>query len=707
LSYRFGFSAGGRKTFWTAYRSSSFVDVSFPSGSIQIFAQVQDSLGQSTNEIDVTKVALLTIGKRESSRRLLAGDGISWPTAFNQVKDLAAKSNAKDMNSKIGSMAIQNSIEYTGNILNLSTSKQQTYMLLEFAAQALSFSEKISDNVCESFGVVQKLTSNPLNLDLWSAINASNIVKTGVTVDDQSDLKTLDSTCTSNAFLAFNDIRDALNNISNGGGSMSEVKYFLETERNATASLVKLYSSVLTTASPPLDLNFTSTFHHIARMDTQKLGGEIRFASEGMANASFSLPAQLLSSNLNITSDGLNVHARASSYAPVSSGLLIRSPVVGLTLSQPNGESCKVQGLLQAINISIPFHKMSDAEWDSFRQQVECMFWDYEKMNYSTDGVKVSRVTRTAVVCQSSHLTDFVLNQNSSIKLASTIVDNVSPTTKSSTEWVFEDMLRVVGNRSAAKAMAMKMPWVPASISISQSKQALGLALSAAGGFGVPCTESVPFLALPGLVLSTVKGTVYPKDYALSLKTIRDLERNQTVSAMTTFTAVEGTRNRSVKVELTGFPISQNRRSSSCAAGTEWRYKSFDGAGYSICSCAANTDCKGETVCVGTPLGGDVWAVEVVYTDFCAIPLVPSTDNSGEKSRALGLGLGLGLGLPLTACLGFLVHKNSAAMKGKTNADSQGATADTSGFQESAGASASASVVTVADSTNQPGPGNV
>ena len=626
-----------------------------------------------------------------ANSNLRAGDGISWPTAFNQVKDLAAKSNSKDMNSKIGSMASQNSIEYTTNILDLETSKQQTYSLLDLAAQALSFSEKISDNVCESFGVVQMLTRYPLNLDLWSAIYASNIVLTGVTADDQSDLKTIDPTCTSNALLAFNDVRDALNNISNGGGSMLEVKNFLETERNATASLVKLYSSVLTTASTPLNLNFTSTSHHIARMDTKKLGEEIRFASEGtvpVADASFSLPAQLLSSYLNITTDGLNVHARASSYAPVSSGLLIRSPVVGLTLSQPTGEDCKVQGLSQAINISIPFQKMSDAEWEIFRQQVECMFWDYEKMNYSTDGVKVSSVTRTAVVCQSSHLTDFVLNQNSSKELAPpNQPNNVSPetTTKSSTDAFFQDMLLVVGNRSAAMAKA-KMPWQPSSISLDQSKQALGLALSSAGGYGVPCTASVPFLALPGLVLSTVKGTVYPKDYALSVETTRQAQNQTLVSAVTTFAAVEGAGNKSVLVELTAYPIAQNRRSTSCAAGTEWRYQLLGGADYVTCKCAANTNCKDETVCEGAPSRGDKWAVAAVSTDFCAIPLVPrSIDTSEEKSRALGLGLGLGLGLPLTACIGFLAHKNSAAGKGKT----------TQIRTDEVGQGATASVVTV------------
>ena len=194
-----------------------------------------------------------------------------------------------------------------------------------------------------------------------------------------------------------------------------------------------------------------------------------------------------------------------------------------------------------------------------------------------------------------------------------------------------------------------KMPWQPTSISLTQSKQALALALKSAGGYGVPCTASVPFLAIPGLVLSTVKGTIYPIDYAIAVETTRPPVQNRTViSAVTNFANVQGS---SVPIEIAGFALSQNRRAGACTDGTEWRYRWLDQADYVVCSCAANTVCKDETVCVGAPSSGNRWAVAAVPSGLCTIP--KEVTSSSDQSLALGLGLGLGLGLPLTAAIGY------------------------------------------------------
>jgi hypothetical protein len=77
------------------------------------------------------------------------------------------------------------------------------------------------------------------------------------------------------------------------------------------------------------------------------------------------------------------------------------------------------------------------------------------------------------------------------------------------TGFSFAATLAAAGNRSAALALA-RGPWAPANVSLAQSAQALAAALIAAGlRFGAPCTASVPFLAVPGLMLSTVPGAVY------------------------------------------------------------------------------------------------------------------------------------------------------------------------------------------------------
>lgn len=662
LQYRFGFSTEDEDEdiLWTAYRSSSFVDVVFPSGSIKIFAQVQDSLGESSPIISITENAGLQIGT-SLSRRLLAS-GIDWAAALRQIEEEAAKQNSKGMNSLIGSMALQISVESDTNVLDREASKNLTHSLLHGAEQALSYAVKSTDNVCESFGVVQKVASNPEFLGVWSAINASSIVKVGV--DDRSIINNLDRDCTSSALDIFNNIRSALRNMSQEGSLLWEEKLFLDTEQNATSSLVQLFSSSLSPADTPLENRKSVTFNRISRMDEARLGREISFSVDeyvprtNASAVSFSLPQELIS-RLNITTDGLNIHASASSYAPASSGLLIRSPVVGLTLSLPdNAGSIPVSGLSAAINISIPFQAMPEAAWANFSQQVQCMFWDSARKIYSTDGVQVSNVTKTNVVCQSSHLTDFVLNQNLSI-------DIVSPKTESTTsqklttvagtqDLSFQAMLQVVGNKSAAFAMA-KMPWQPRNISLIQSNQALALALRSAGGFGVPCTDSVPFLAFPGLVLSTVRGTIYPSGFAMEVETMRPSLQNRTlVSAITKFSTVLGSNSGSPQIEISGFPLSQNRRSTACMIGTEWRYKQLGLDDFIACTCAANNVCHDHTACVIEPSSGGRWAVAEVSTGLCIMSReIPSTS---DQPLALGLGLGLGLGLPLTAVSAYALY---------------------------------------------------
>jgi hypothetical protein len=230
-------------------------------------------------------------------------------------------------------------------------------------------------------------------------------------------------------------------------------------------------------------------------------------------------------------------------------------------------------------------------------------------------------------------------------------------------------MLQVVGNRSAAFAIA-KMPWQPTNISLAQSNQALSLALKSAGGFGVPCTDSIPFLALPGLVLSTVKGTIYPKDYALAIETTRSTGQatqstgQALVSAVTRFATVQGTSaEQPVNIEISGFALAQQRRATACEpSGTEWRYQQLAMPEYA-CRCAANTECKDETVCVGAPSSGDRWAVAAVSSNLCKV--TRGVESPSDNPLALGLGLGLGLGLPFTGASAYAAYKFYKVKGGK------------------------------------------
>ena len=234
-------------------------------------------------------------------------------------------------------------------------------------------------------------------------------------------------------------------------------------------------------------------------------------------------------------------------------------------------------------------------------------------------------------------------------------------------------------NFSAALGIA-SLPFSPQNISLAQSAQAFAAALRAAGvSYGAPCNVSVPFLAVPGLVLSTVIGAVYPPGFALALATAAPSAADappgvSLVSAVTGFLAVKSS-SPVPPVRLDGLALSTStvsgRRAapaSSCANGIVWRYQPA-GAGTAIaCGCPANGLCgaAATTSCAVTPAAGARWAVGAVPLSGCMSTSAPLASNDdSQRQLALGLGLGLGLGLPLllVGVAGFVYYGRACTTK--------------------------------------------
>jgi hypothetical protein len=473
-------------------------------------------------------------------------------------------------------------------------------------------------------------------------------------MDDLSIIRNIDEECISSALLVFNHARSALIQLSQIVETQAIEIDFLLLERNAILTLVDLYSTSLTTADRPFDLVSSVSSHSISRKKISSGAEKINFPAKIISSdpkytrAAFLIDEYLLST-LNDTAAGLNYHSSLSEYAPASRGLLIRSPVIGLTITLPNSAvPIKLKPFAGGINISVPLNAISDDTWTQLRYQAECLYWDPEKRRYSSDGVKIVEVQRTHAVCESSHLTDFVINQNSNLPLPILSTSSLPAIVE---EFSFEKMLLVIGNKSAAIAMA-KMPWRATNISLNQSNYALSLAIRYSGGFGVPCTLAVPFLVLPGLILSTVVGAVYPSDFALAVETSMpstfDLQGKQLSSAVAKFPAVLGTFSNQVPVEISSFPLSSGRRVSSCINGAEWRLQRLGVFTNTDCSCEANSLCSGETVCKSKLNSGERWAVAAVNITDCT-----GVSGSNDSALAIGLGLGLGLGLPLITGIAY------------------------------------------------------
>jgi hypothetical protein len=259
--------------------------------------------------------------------------------------------------------------------------------------------------------------------------------------------------------------------------------------------------------------------------------------------------------------------------------------------------------------------------------------------------------------------------------------------------FTFEAMLSAAGNRSASLALAL-LPWVPAAVSLEQSAVAIAHALAAAGvSFDAPCQAAVPFLALPGLILSTVPGAVYPAGFAVAVTTSRPpiaaAGQPPLVSAVTTFVAVRWDNRASAaaaragnasnasapQVRMEGFPIGSARRAAAACNSTagEWRYTPINttnasaaAASRAACGCPANSPCGREaTACDAVPGASAAWAVVGLPPSFCAANATPGAGGGGglafndQLRLALGLGIGLGVGvlLPALAGTGWLARR--------------------------------------------------
>ncbi len=150
-----------------------------------------------------------------------------------------------------------------------------------------------------------------------------------------------------------------------------------------------------------------------------------------------------------------------------------------------------------------------------------------------------------------------------------------------------------MGNATLARNLALRN-FVETTTTLEQAEALVASALSLAGGFGTPCNQSVPFLAVPGLIIQTVIGVVYPKGFAVAVKTASvpagSANFARAVSALTQLTGVANSGS-GVKIEMRGYArqrTASTRAAAGCQAGTEWRY-TLDGAPPEYaCRCPAN-----------------------------------------------------------------------------------------------------------------------
>lgn len=693
LLYRFGFNLVGGQVAWSAFRSSSFVDVVFPAGQVQIFAEVQDSFGASSGIMDLTSKSLVLIGLSQNSRRL-SGSGINWIIALQNLNDLVSKQSTKDINSMLNSVGIQMWSEIQNGQLGLSDGKNLSEILLLSAQKGLTFAVKTSDNVCESYGVVEKL-SHVSVLSLSSAQLIANIIDFGLL--DRSNMMSLDPDCVTSASNSLGLAISALKLVSR---STVDEWNIAAIGAEAFDRLTNLYLFTATVLDNPFVVENNVSSHVFLRRDKSVFGQTFLIPIKAdvfnskRVQASFTLPRSLEMNLFNLLNGSLpssfNMHLSVVDFAPAAKNLEVRSPLVGLSMFTTSSVvPLNVQNLSQPILVSIPIRTMPQSAWSTFKYQAVCMFWDPQYGNYSSEGCNVVDVGLENVVCQVNHLSEFVVVQDTN-RIADTSSTNVTVQ--------FSQIFAAVGNLSLATAIATSK-WVQTEISGSQAQVLAAAAIQQAGGFGVPCKAAVPFLAVPGLVMKTMEGVVYPAGFAVSIQTsmpsMLAMALAPVISSVVTLTGVVSNSSIPIKIQISAYPLFSARRSGSllsrrdshCDTGTEWRYTKQGMPLNFACNCPANLLCSGETTCSISPKANDSWMVIKLNSSVCATqttqamavnPAAPKTTTSlpsqistptpaqpksTDDSLALGLGLGLGLGLPLALAVAFIVVKKNSSGK--------------------------------------------
>ena len=662
LNYRFGFGKGDEDIAWTAPDTPSFVDFTFPSGTLDVYAEVLDSFGGSSGVIYVTK---LHVGNHRSSsaRFLLQAGQIDWNGAMNQLLQLSQTQSTKALNAKLVALALELSTECQNGLLNLSSCQAFTYSMISRAREALSYVPTTENNLCATYVVVDSLTQTIQLLGLASIESAVNLVNSSAR--DTTYLNSIDQNCTVSATNILSNTLLALN-LTNSSDRVAEELQFISLQSDSIDAVVFLYGSTLTSANALLLTQNALGSQTILRRDQSNIG-QILFISLNMSvinsmlpQAQISLPITAFSGQ--IPTGGYNIYGKVVRYIPdTGNNLIPRSPIVGLVLFNPNSSvPLMFQSLQQPVNITIPLQKLSDHDWLRFQQQAVCVYWDSNKKNYSNAGAHVIALNRSYAVCQSNRLADFLIVQNVSlayIPFVSTSALNQQSTSSAvttaapaATTVTFEQIYAVVGDlgTSSDKSWSIaSLPWRQWSLDLISFRKLLSREFVFIGSSN-SANSSRTLVAEPEFLMKTVVGANYSNlGLALTSSPPKNPGTNSTeVSAITEFLTVISP----AQVVIQGFIFAAGSRRASgsgCPQGKEWRYIRIGDPPASACNCPPNPNCDNQNLCQITPSQGDQWQVMAIPATVCN----PATPASNDGSTNIGLGIGLGLGIPVVAAI--------------------------------------------------------
>jgi cysteine-rich repeat protein len=414
------------KQTWLEPIREAVLDTEFPAGNVRLMLQVFDSLGATTSvrtfDINVTgEVVIVGPG----GRRLLAANDY-----FAKAKSKLAASLKTSRADKINQMANSVSTHADGGGLGPVDASSMKSSLMASLQSGTGKAIKSTGFACESFGAGKSVTGNAAQLSGGAVSSSAGMLK--AMVSGGLGKGGMDMSCASNAASMMGSSLKAQAMFAKQNPnqpsaqpepmlSAAEAAAFLSSLESGLKEVMRQASWDAVAGEPARVSSTEASEHAMSRTSLNVISGSsVTLAMPALTKlrtiASFALPASFASDVFGTESPEVDIHLQAHGGAPSVGTHVIRSPLVGMTVSRKQAVmETPVTGLSQNFLLRIPIDGSSmplNARM-LLAQQAVCVHWN--KTEYSKVGCNITEVTLSSATCSCNHLTMFAISQDKSI----------------------------------------------------------------------------------------------------------------------------------------------------------------------------------------------------------------------------------------------------------------------------------------------------
>ena len=401
-------------------------DMGFPSGRIILMCRVIDALGAATDILSDSIEVSSAIVTGSGGRRLLAA-GDFFAKAKSKLSGALKTFRADKVNQMANSVSVHADSGGLGPVDPSAMKGALMASLTEGTGKAV----KTTGFACESFGAGKTVTGNAGQLSGGAVSSSAGMLKS--MVSGGLGKGGMNMACAGNAasMMGSSLKAQAMFAKQNEGANTAaqpepmlapeEAAAFLSSLEGGMKEVMRQANWDAISGEPARKSASEASQHTISRttlsdVSSRKVSQALPSLAGVNSEASFALPDSFSADVFGSESPEVDLHLQAHGGAPSVGGHVVRSALVGLTVSRARAaDETPVNNLRQPFNLTIPIDtsSMSLSSRMLLAQQAACVHWN--QTQYSTLGCNVSEVSLTHVTCTCSHLTMFALSQDTSI----------------------------------------------------------------------------------------------------------------------------------------------------------------------------------------------------------------------------------------------------------------------------------------------------